>query len=127
MAATLGDNVKILNLGTRWAGRVASMLLADQGAEVIEIIRPGGAGQRRCARTVAPVGALSSRLERVLIYQTSPNGRSSTVKDQVDRGWWATWNISSAMSAGWAKNSSGLSGNMIGRVRGVLIAASMMK
>ena len=35
------ENVKVFNLGTRWAGRVAAMLLADQGAEVIEIARPG--------------------------------------------------------------------------------------
>jgi len=35
--------VRVLNLGTRWPGRVASMLLADQGADVVEIVRPGRA------------------------------------------------------------------------------------
>ncbi|MEE3099089.1 MAG: CoA transferase, partial [Pseudomonadota bacterium] len=35
------DGVRVLNLGGSWAGRVAAMLLADQGAEVIEIDRPG--------------------------------------------------------------------------------------
>ncbi|MXW90915.1 MAG: hypothetical protein F4Z47_03860 [Rhodospirillaceae bacterium] len=33
--------VRVLNLGTRWPGRVAAMLLADQGADVVEIVRPG--------------------------------------------------------------------------------------
>jgi len=32
--------IRVLNLGGIWAGRVASMVLADQGAEVIEINRP---------------------------------------------------------------------------------------
>ena len=32
--------VRVLNLGTRWPGRVAAMLLADQGADVVEIVRP---------------------------------------------------------------------------------------
>jgi len=36
-------NVRVINIGTGWAGRVASMLLADQGADVIEIVRPGRA------------------------------------------------------------------------------------
>jgi len=35
------SGIRVLNLGGIWAGRVASMLLADQGAEVIEINRPG--------------------------------------------------------------------------------------
>ena len=34
-------SVRVLNLGTRWPGRVAAMLLADQGADVVEIVRPG--------------------------------------------------------------------------------------
>jgi len=36
---------RVLSLGGRWAGRVAAMLLADQGADVVEIERPGRAGQ----------------------------------------------------------------------------------
>ena len=35
------EGVRVLNIGIGWAGRVASMLLAEQGAEVIEIVRPG--------------------------------------------------------------------------------------
>lgn len=38
--APLGS-VRVLNLGTRWPGRVAAMLLADQGADVVELVRPG--------------------------------------------------------------------------------------
>src|SRR6516165_8119107 len=34
------EGVRVLNLGGGWAGRVAAMLLADQGAEVLEIERP---------------------------------------------------------------------------------------
>ena len=33
-------DVRVLHLGSSWAGRVAAMLLADQGAEVIEIEPP---------------------------------------------------------------------------------------
>lgn len=33
--------IRVLNYGGLWAGRVAAVLLADQGAEVIEIQRPG--------------------------------------------------------------------------------------
>ena len=32
---------RVVNLGAHWPSRVASMLLADQGADVIEIVRPG--------------------------------------------------------------------------------------
>ncbi len=34
-------DIRVINLGTGWAGRVASMLLADQGADVVEIVGPG--------------------------------------------------------------------------------------
>jgi CoA-transferase family III len=34
------NDVRVLHLGSSWAGRVAAMLLADQGAEVIEIEPP---------------------------------------------------------------------------------------
>lgn len=39
------EGVRVLNLGGGWAGRVASMLLADQGADVLEISAPGHVGQ----------------------------------------------------------------------------------
>ena len=41
-AAPLRD-VRVANIGSGWAGRVAAMLLAEQGADVIEIVRPGRA------------------------------------------------------------------------------------
>ena len=34
------SNIRVLNIGIGWAGRVSSMLLAEQGAEVIEVVRP---------------------------------------------------------------------------------------
>ena len=39
------SGVRVVNIGTGWAGRVAAMLLADQGADVVEIIRPGRAAE----------------------------------------------------------------------------------
>ncbi len=36
------QQVRVLNVGTAWAGRVAAMLLADQGADVVEVRRPEG-------------------------------------------------------------------------------------
>ena len=50
--------VRVLNLGTRWPSRVAAMLLADQGAEVIEIVRPG--------RPAHPADPLLDRGKRLL-------------------------------------------------------------
>ena len=49
--------VRVLNLGTRWPGRVAAMLLADQGADTVEIVRPG-----REAHTVDPLLDRGKRL-----------------------------------------------------------------
>jgi len=34
------SDIRVLNIGIGWAGRVSSMLLAEQGAEVIEVVRP---------------------------------------------------------------------------------------
>src|SRR6516162_4012671 len=39
------EGVRVLNLGGGWAGRVAAMLLADQGAEVLEVERPDRKGR----------------------------------------------------------------------------------
>ena len=50
-------SVRVLNLGTRWPGRVAAMLLADQGADVVEIVRPG-----RKAHAVDPLLDRGKRL-----------------------------------------------------------------
>ena len=43
--ATPLEGVRVLNLGGFWAGRVAAQLLADQGADVIDIERPGHDGK----------------------------------------------------------------------------------
>ena len=53
-------SVRVLNLGTRWPGRVAAMLLADQGADVVEIVRPG-----RAAHAVDPLLDRGKRLVEV--------------------------------------------------------------
>ena len=45
LARPLGG-VRVLNLGGAWAGRIAGLLLADQGADVIELVRPGRAPHR---------------------------------------------------------------------------------
>ncbi len=42
-AETPLSGVRVVNIGSGWAGRVAAMLLADQGADIIEIVRPGRA------------------------------------------------------------------------------------
>ncbi len=51
-------SVRVLNLGTRWPGRVSAMLLADQGADVVEIVRPG--------REAHPVDPLLDRGKRLV-------------------------------------------------------------
>ncbi len=37
------SGIRVVNIGTGWAGRLAAMLLADQGADVVEFVRPGRA------------------------------------------------------------------------------------
>ena len=59
-------DVKVLNLGTRWAGCVASMLLADRGAEVIKLLRPG--------RNFHPSDALLGRGKTLLETDLSDPG-----------------------------------------------------
>ena len=53
-------SVRVLNLGTRWPGRVAAMLLADQGADVVEFVRPG-----REAHAVDPLLDRGKRLVEI--------------------------------------------------------------
>ncbi|MCC8937091.1 CoA transferase, partial [Bradyrhizobium sp. Arg68] len=67
------EGVRVLNLGGIWAGRVASMLLADQGADVIDINKPGG--------TDVPARALLSRGKRELeLDLASESGRGRAVR-----------------------------------------------
>ena len=47
------EDIQVLNLGTGWAARVSSMMLADQGADVIEIVKPG--------RTEGPIDVFLDR------------------------------------------------------------------
>ncbi len=49
--------IRVANLGSGWAGRLASMLLADQGADVLEIVKPG--------RDAKPFDALLDRGKRL--------------------------------------------------------------
>src|SRR5262245_61149623 len=58
------------------------------------------------------------------VHQLSPNGRTSTRKDQADRSWWATCQISSAIARGAMKKSSGRSEKTC-RVQGTSMTASM--
>ncbi|KPK28239.1 MAG: hypothetical protein AMJ66_10745 [Betaproteobacteria bacterium SG8_40] len=51
-------NVRVANVGSGWASRVAAMLLAEQGADVIEIVRPG--------RAAHPCDPLLDRGKRLL-------------------------------------------------------------
>ena len=47
------SGVRVVNIGTGWAGRVAAMLLADQGADIVEFVRP--------ARDIHPCDPLLDR------------------------------------------------------------------
>lgn len=51
------QGVRVINLGSQWAGRLTSMLLADQGADVLEIAKPD--------RPTHPVDAMLDRGKRV--------------------------------------------------------------
>ncbi|MGY3489536.1 crotonobetainyl-CoA:carnitine CoA-transferase CaiB-like acyl-CoA transferase [Bradyrhizobium sp. USDA 4011] len=67
------EGVRVLNLGGIWAGRVTSMLLADQGADVIDINKPAGAD--------VPARALLSRGKRELeLDLASESGRGHALR-----------------------------------------------
>ena len=52
------DGVRVINIGGAWAGRLAAMLLAEQGADVIDLRRPD--------RPPHPVDPLLDRGKRVV-------------------------------------------------------------
>ena len=62
------SDIRVLNIGIGWAGRVSSMLLAEQGAEVIEVVRP--------ARNPHPSDPVLDRSKRLLkLDAKKPGGR----------------------------------------------------
>ncbi|HET9689393.1 MAG TPA: CoA transferase [Pseudolabrys sp.] len=65
--------VRVLSLGGIWAGRVASMLLADQGAEVIEINRPNA--ERNLSHALLSRGKCEIALDL-----NSSEGRQQAIK-----------------------------------------------
>ncbi|MBI10100.1 MAG: hypothetical protein CMM55_11285 [Rhodospirillaceae bacterium] len=69
------ENVKVLNLGTRWAGQVAALLLADQGAEVVEITRPANSAKSEA------IDALLGRGKRLIeLDLNTASGRAQALK-----------------------------------------------
>ena len=67
------SQVRVLNIGIGWAGRVASMLLAEQGADVIEIIRPG--------RRSHPADVVLDRSKRLVELNIKKSGHLEKVLD----------------------------------------------
>lgn len=65
--------VRVLNYGGIWAGRVASLLLAEQGAEVIDINRPGS----ELSLETSLLGRAKTSVE---INLKSPEGRDAIRK-----------------------------------------------
>ncbi|MGD8790288.1 MAG: CoA transferase, partial [Burkholderiales bacterium] len=57
-AATPLEDIRVTSIGSGWAARVASMLLADQGADVVEVVRPD--------RTPYPCDPLLDRGKRLI-------------------------------------------------------------
>ena len=60
------SHIRVLNIGIGWAGRVSSMLLAEQGAEVIEVVRP--------ARNPHPSDPVLDRSKRLLKLDAKKTG-----------------------------------------------------
>jgi hypothetical protein len=69
------SGVRVVNIGTGWAGRVASMLLADQGADVIEFVRPG--------RAVHPCDPLLDRGKRLLEIDLKDSAENNKARELV--------------------------------------------
>ena len=68
-------SVRVLHLGTRWPGRVAAMLLADQGADVVEIVRPG--------RETHAVDPLLDRGKRLVELDLKDNTAQRACRDRA--------------------------------------------
>jgi crotonobetainyl-CoA:carnitine CoA-transferase CaiB-like acyl-CoA transferase len=84
--------VRVLNIGTGWAGRVAAMLLADQGADVVEIVRPG--------RAEHPCDSLLDRGKRLLEVDLRDAKGQSAVRKLLDGADVAFENMHTGAAAG---------------------------
>ena len=69
------SGVRVVNIGTGWAGRVAAMLLADQGADVVEFVRPG--------RDVLPCDPLLDRGKRLLEIDLKDPAAGKKARDLI--------------------------------------------
>lgn len=72
-AAAPLQGVRVVNLGIGWPGRVAAMLLAEQGADVIEIIEPG--------RNTNPADPLMNRGKRLIDADLKDMGARQQVQN----------------------------------------------
>ncbi len=69
------SGVRVVNIGTGWAGRLAAMLLADQGADVVEFVRPG--------RAAHPGDPLLDRGKRLLEIDLKDTAAQRTAHELV--------------------------------------------
>jgi crotonobetainyl-CoA:carnitine CoA-transferase CaiB-like acyl-CoA transferase len=69
--------VRVLNLGGAWAGRIAALLLAEQGADAIDLVRPG--------RPAHPADAFVDRAKRLVeVDLKSAEGRKRALALAVE-------------------------------------------
>ena len=78
------SGVRVVNIGSGWAGRVAAMLLADQGADVVDFVRPG--------RAVHPCDPLLDRGKRLLEIDLNDSDNfmasSNYMQVAIEHGWY---------------------------------------
>ncbi|ODV43922.1 hypothetical protein AWV79_13845 [Cupriavidus sp. UYMMa02A] len=73
------QGVRVLGLGGIWAGRLAAMLLADQGAEVIEIEPPG-----RAARDEDPLLLRGKKRVQLDLNDSADNAAAKALAAEAD-------------------------------------------
>ena len=71
---TMLDGVRVVEMGTAITAPLAAMLLADMGADVIKVERPGGDPYRQFPR-MSPAFAAANRNKRSIICDITGPGR----------------------------------------------------
>mmetsp|Transcript_41143 Transcript_41143/g.68400 ORF Transcript_41143/g.68400 Transcript_41143/m.68400 type:complete len:866 (-) Transcript_41143:105-2702(-) len=69
---------RVVNIGRHWAGRVASLLLAEQGADVIELVCPGSRDKPQ------PFDILLDRGKRLTYVDFKASGALDATKALID-------------------------------------------